>query len=224
MMMVYCVNEVFQTIQGEGFYTGTPAIFLRLQGCDVGCSWCDTKHTWEIDPKLEVAATEVIGAQNEAKTWANYSANHLVDMISSQPWQASLVVITGGEPCMFDLKPLTQALEDKGYQVQIETSGTYPVLCSADAWVTVSPKLNMKGKKEVLLQALERANEIKYPVARKQHIDQLEALLDRLHKPPQSISLQPISQQQSATQLAIETCMAKNWRLSVQMHKYLQID
>ncbi len=58
--MQYPINEMFQTLQGEGYYTGVPAIFIRLQGCPVGCSWCDTKHTWEKQADRETALGDIL--------------------------------------------------------------------------------------------------------------------------------------------------------------------
>lgn len=120
--------------------------------------------------------------------------------------------------------PLTSQLEQAGYRCQIETSGTHEVRCSATTWVTVSPKVNMRGGLKVLPQALERADEIKHPVGRLRDIEALEALLETLTDDKKRIiALQPISQKDEATKLCIETCIARNWRLSMQTHKYLNI-
>ncbi|HCS1386448.1 TPA: 7-carboxy-7-deazaguanine synthase QueE, partial [Shigella flexneri] len=106
----------------------------------------------------------------------------------------------------------------------IETSGTHEVRCTPNTWVTVSPKLNMRGGYDVLSQALERANEIKHPVGRVRDIEALDELLATLtDDKPRVIALQPISQKDDATRLCIETCIARNWRLSMQTHKYLNI-
>ena len=125
---------------------------------------------------------------------------------------------------MFDLNPMCEQLHEAGYSTQIETSGTFEIQAPSDTWVTVSPKINMKGGYDVLKSCMARANEIKHPVARQLHVDELELLLQQAPvKPGTLIYLQPISQKLSATELAIETCIAKNWRLSVQVHKYLGI-
>lgn len=96
--------------------------------------------------------------------------------------------------------------------------------CSDRTYVTVSPKINMKGGYPVLKQALVRANEIKHPVATDAHIDELDALLEGIDTSGKTICLQPISQKPRATELAMKTCIARNWRLSIQTHKYLNID
>tara|TARA_R110001583_G_scaffold2751_12_gene19404 strand:- start:26 stop:703 length:678 start_codon:yes stop_codon:yes gene_type:complete len=225
MSQNYKVNELFQTIQGEGVYTGVPAIFVRLQGCDVGCAWCDTKHTWEVDPAKKSDLILLTDKSNESDRWADSSAKEIVNEIKRLGYSANLIVITGGEPCMYDLRELTQVLHEFGFEIQLETSGTYPVLVDAKTWVTLSPKVNMRGKKEVLKEALERANEIKHPVGTEKDIEQLDALLAQLKSvKDKTICLQPISQKAKATALCMQVCIERNWRLSVQMHKYLQID
>lgn len=220
--MIYPVNEFFQTIQGEGNYTGTPSIFIRLQGCPVGCSWCDTKQTWDVDPNDEVDANAIITKSADSPTWFNTTPEALLSIIQQEKFTAKHIVITGGEPCLYDLHPLTNLFIDQGYSIQIETSGTFEIKTHEKTWVTVSPKVNMKGGYPVLNSALQRANEIKHPIATENHIFELEALLQNLTMIP-LVYLQPISQKKRATELAIETCIKKNWRLSIQTHKYLGI-
>jgi 7-carboxy-7-deazaguanine synthase len=222
--MNYPVNEVFETIQGEGTHTGVPAIFVRLQGCPVGCAWCDTKQTWDVLPQNKVTPEQVIRVDGSIGRWAEHSPQSLLAAFAEKGFNARLVVITGGEPCMYDLTELTRVLSEAGYQCQIETSGTFEVQCSQDTWVTVSPKINMKGGYPVLTQALVRANEIKHPVATERHIEELDALLQGLDLTNKVICLQPISQKPRATELAMATCIDRNWRLSIQTHKYLNID
>ncbi|MCF1427005.1 MAG: 7-carboxy-7-deazaguanine synthase QueE [Shewanella sp.] len=222
--MLYPVNEVFETIQGEGVFTGVPAIFVRLQGCSVGCSWCDTRHTWEVLEANRVDPAAVIAVDGQIGRWAMLSANDLIAAFRVKGFNARHLVITGGEPCMHDLSEMTRVFEEAGYQCQIETSGTFEVKCSDNTWVTVSPKVNMKGGLAVLPQALTRANEIKHPVASQKHIDELDDLLKPLALEGKTICLQPISQKPRATELAMATCIQRNWRLSIQSHKYLNID
>lgn len=222
--MQYPINEMFQTLQGEGFYTGVPAIFIRLQGCPVGCSWCDTKHTWDKLADRETSLGDILIKNVESDAWGAADADALLATIKRQQWTARHVVITGGEPCIHDLTPLTAALQQAGFSCQIETSGTHEVQCSPETWVTVSPKVNMRGGYDVLNQALARADEIKHPVARQRDIDALDELLARLEdEKARIVALQPISQKEDATRLCIATCIARNWRLSMQTHKYLNI-
>ncbi|MBW3693042.1 7-carboxy-7-deazaguanine synthase QueE [Aeromonas dhakensis] len=223
--MYYPINEIFQTIQGEGVFTGLPAIFVRLQGCPVGCPWCDTRHTWVVDPAREVGVQAVLDCSNESDGWSKMRTEQILASFQQLGYQARHVVITGGEPCLYDLQDLSTALIAAGYQVQIETSGTSEIKTHEQTWVTVSPKINMKGGLPVLVSALERANEIKHPVATERHVEELDALLATARlRDDVVIALQPISQKPRATQLAMATCIARNWRLSIQTHKYLDID
>ncbi len=223
--MTYRINEIFETLQGEGTFTGVPSIFIRLQGCPVGCPWCDTQHTWETRAEDEVSVATMMAKTDATSQWAAMSASDILAEIRKQGYQAKHVVIPGGEPAMFDLLPLANALEAQGLQLQIETSGTFELKVTEGTWVTVSPKLDMPGGYLVRADAMARANEIKHPIAMQKHIDALDALL--AHNPVRDdvqICLQPISQRPRATELAMQTCIARNWRLSVQLHKYLNIE
>ncbi len=172
----------------------------------------------------EVSLFSILAKTKESDKWGAASSEDLLAVIGRQGYTARHVVITGGEPCIHDLLPLTDLLEKNGFSCQIETSGTHEVRCTPNTWVTVSPKLNMRGGYEVLSQALERANEIKHPVGRVRDIEALDELLATLtDDKPRVIALQPISQKDDATRLCIETCIARNWRLSMQTHKYLNI-
>lgn len=219
---MYNVNEIFETIQGEGIFTGVPSIFIRLQGCPVGCSWCDTRQTWDALPQDEIRFSALLEKCEDNPHWATATTNDIIKHLIEH-YRAKHVVITGGEPCIFDLLPLTTQLEKNGYFCQIETSGTYPINTSLNTWVTVSPKINMRMKLTVLNDALERANEIKHPVATESDIEKLDALLDTIDTTGKIIALQPISQKIKATALCIKTCIARQWRLSIQTHKYLNI-
>ena len=117
--LTYPVTEVFPTLQGEGRYTGTPAYFIRLAGCDVGCSWCDVKESWQVEDHPHIGVDElVLGAKQSG---------------------LSMVVVTGGEPCMFNLEPITSALKKEGFKIHLETSGAHPIIGDFD-WITLSPK------------------------------------------------------------------------------------
>ena len=224
MTSIYKINELFETIQGEGAFTGQPSIFIRLQGCPVGCSWCDTKHTWEIQLDDKIESTRMISKSQESDEWAALSVEDILTVFTQQQYRAKHVVITGGEPCMVDLRPLCSALEKNGFGCQIETSGTFEIQTTDECWVTVSPKVNMRGGYKILSSAMQRANEIKHPVATEQHVDDLKALLAEHEITDTQVYLQPISQKQRATELAIKTCIENNWRLSVQVHKYIGIE
>jgi len=118
--MNYQVNEIFTTIQGEGFLAGSPATFIRLQGCSVGCPWCDTKYTWHAGGS-PMSAEEIV---------AQVRRKH--------------VVITGGEPTLYDLDPLLRLLKSEHF-VQLETSGQNALKGAIyPHWVTWSPKPNLE--------------------------------------------------------------------------------
>ncbi|AYA42268.1 7-carboxy-7-deazaguanine synthase QueE [Xenorhabdus nematophila] len=222
--MIYPINEIFQTLQGEGVFTGVPSVFVRLQGCPVGCSWCDTKHTWEKDADKQQVMENILLKTRDSDLWGVATAKQLINIFTRQGYSARHIVITGGEPCLYDLRPLTETLEREGYQCQIETSGTHSIQCSDKTWVTVSPKVKMRGGYKVLPEAMKRADEIKHPVGRERDIEALDELLVMLDgKSSPVIALQPISQKEEATRLCIETCIARNWRFSMQTHKYLHI-
>lgn len=216
---------MFESLQGEGSYTGLPSIFVRLQGCPVGCPWCDTKHTWDVDPDFKSTSANVMAETSESNSWFEQTAQQLIELFNHNGYVAKHLVITGGEPCIYDLTELTTFLIELGYSVQIETSGTFEIKCHKDTWVTVSPKVNMPSGKKVLKSAMLRANEIKHPIAMQKHVDELDQVLTLLEGELQpQIYLQPISQQKRATELAIKTCIARNWRLSLQTHKFIGIE
>lgn len=213
------VNELFQTIQGEATHAGRPSVFIRLQGCPVGCPWCDTRHTWHLEPALElVDAIEVTALKGASSaTWARIPVPALISMVSV--CRASHVVITGGEPCLYDLLPLSAGLIDEGRTVQVETSGTHEIQIDPCAWVTVSPKVNMPGGFAVRDDALARADEIKMPIGKPDDLAALFTLLDRrAHRQGVPIWLQPLSLSRKATDLCLEAAIANNFRISVQLH------
>src|SRR5688572_7515029 len=99
------VMEDFYTIQGEGFYQGHAAYFIRLGGCDVGCVWCDVKESWDASAHPVVSVEAITQKTKESGT--------------------PVAVITGGEPAMYDLAVLTESLQKEGIRTHIETSGVY---------------------------------------------------------------------------------------------------
>lgn len=223
-MVALPVNEIFHSIQGEGSFTGTPAIFIRLQYCGVGCGYCDTKHTWELNSIDEITIHDMLLKEKDAQTWATCDTKYLIEYLIRQP--EKLIVLTGGEPCTYDLTDLTSKLLEFGKQPQIETSGTSEIKAHEHTFITVSPKIDMPGGKKVLVSALYRADEIKMPVGKIADIVKLKELLS-VHKSfasdPPEVFLQPLSQSEKATELCIERARQNGWRLSAQLHKYLKI-
>ncbi|MEY4927611.1 MAG: hypothetical protein RI894_2047, partial [Bacteroidota bacterium] len=136
------VMEQFYTLQGEGVYSGQAAYFIRLAGCDVGCTWCDVKESWD------------------AAAHPKHSIDNLV--AEAVKHTGNIVVVTGGEPLMHDLTKLTAALQTAGVRTHIETSGAHPLSGTWD-WVCLSPK----KFKYPLPQTGEFANELKIIVYNK---------------------------------------------------------
>ena len=193
------VMEHFYTLQGEGFHQGKAAYFIRLGGCDVGCLWCDVKDSWDADrhPKYEVGS--------------------LRSEVGKTP--AEIVVITGGEPLMYNLEELTKELQQAGYKTHIETSGAYPLSGSWD-WICLSPK----KFKAPLPGILSPANELKVIIFNKSDFDWAEkyaALVSRDCK----LYLQPEWDKASQmTPLIIDYIKAHpKWELSLQIHKYINV-
>ena len=217
----YAVNDCYTCIQGEGVQTGVAMVLLRLHGCAVGCPWCDTKETWAFGAEV-TTVQEALGATPNY-FWA--SAESIADYIQLNHAGPRWILLTGGEPADYDLRPLVQALQAHGYRVALETSGT--ALGHIDAgwdWVCVSPKIGMPGGKEILLPALNCADEIKFVVGKSQDIDQLDALLAQCQfEKPIQLCLQPISMSEKATKLCMETVLKRGWRLSIQTHKLLGV-
>ena len=214
------VNEIFQTIQGEAKWTGTPSIFLRLQGCDVGCPWCDTKHTWAVDPADVIPLDSVVSKTGDAQGFAMASVAELVAII--RKFDARHVVITGGEPCIHNLVQLTAAILAIGRTVQIETSGTEPIRVSRFAWVTLSPKIGMPGGKIVRVDAIRRANELKIPVGKLADIEASQWVIDALVDGTR-VWLQPLSASPKATALCIAEATRHGWAVSIQTHKFIGV-
>ncbi|PJJ79523.1 7-carboxy-7-deazaguanine synthase QueE [Mucilaginibacter auburnensis] len=191
--------EEFYTIQGEGFNTGKAAYFIRLGGCDVGCHWCDVKESWnaELHPLT--------------------SSDTIVEHASQFPSKA--VVVTGGEPLIYNLDYLTTRLQQSGIQTFIETSGAYPLSGSWD-WVCLSPK----KFKAPMQQVADVANELKVIIFNKSDFAFAEENALRV-KPGCKLYLQPEwSRNKEMTPLIVEYVMNNpKWEISLQTHKYLNI-
>lgn len=225
------VNEIFDTIQGEATWTGTPALFIRLQGCGVGCPWCDTKHTWALADEFKVDLRTVMAKEKDSPHFAVVASDALAEVARER--NAHHVVITGGEPCDHDLIPLTRRLAAFGIRAQVETSGTANIRVYDKTWVTLSPKLDMPGGLIVRPQSIDRANEIKLPVGKQADVDDFNVWLDQHGTPLRFISddirwreriwLQPLSQSEKATALCIEQARLHGYRVSIQTHKFLGV-
>lgn len=218
MVETLLVNEVFWSLQGEGAFVGTPSVFIRLQGCDVGCPWCDTGYARELDKcsQLPDCSDDVFARKKVSSCYSCVSLEWLLERILSKKTLVAHAVITGGEPCRQDLRGLSAGLLAAGVSVQVETSGTSPIDCSPGTWITLSPKAA-----RVLPENWEKASEVKLPVQDVTDVIRWEKQLGALDC--RKIWLQPVSRGEAATSLCIRECMARNWRLSIQMHKYLNL-
>lgn len=224
------VNEAFKTLQGEGRFTGTPAVFVRLQGCDVGCSFCDTGYALKAAPSLQVPDNdELVFAKNDASPrHGAWDIDLLAGRVAELAGCVTHVVVTGGEPFAQDLGPFLGLLKERGLFVQVETSGTMPMPKDErlmPSWVTLSPK----RARLPLAENWARANEVKVPIETGDDARFFEALLLEIYKDALAagtapeIRLQPVSQKPEATRLCVELCLKRNWRLSLQTHKYLDL-
>lgn len=198
------VMESFYTIQGEGYFQGHAAYFIRLGGCDVGCHWCDVKESWDanahplftIDQIAQKAVSEVGG-----------NAENII------------AVITGGEPLMHNLVALTAALHARGFQTNIETSGAHPPSGDFD-WICLSPK----KFKAALPEVIEKANELKIIVYNKSDFIWAEQYAGQVNRQCK-LYLQPEwSKAQEMIPLIIAYIRRNpKWEISLQIHKYMNI-
>ncbi|MEO6406559.1 MAG: 7-carboxy-7-deazaguanine synthase QueE [Ferruginibacter sp.] len=197
------VMEHFYTIQGEGYYQGYAAYFIRLGGCDVGCSWCDVKESWDASAHpLRTISHIVSDADNNVP-----NGEH------------KLAVITGGEPLMHDLEMLTTALMKQGFKTNIETSGSHP-LSGKWNWVCLSPKKFKAPMKEVI----DVANELKIIIYNKSDFAWAEQYAAQV-SPSCKLYLQAEwSKADAMMPLIIEYIkLHPQWELSLQIHKFINV-
>jgi len=214
------VNEIFPTLQGEANWAGTPALFVRFQSCPIGCPWCDTKHTWNKLPQNVVTVPEMLAKVADAPTYANMDEDQLLMVINDD--KSSHVVLTGGEPAMYNLDELTRGIIGLGKTVQIETSGTFEIRVNHNTWVTLSPKIDMPGGYKVLASSVGLADEIKMVIGKMADVALLKDLLELRMDHPQ-IWLQPVSQSPKSTAICIDVARHHGWRVSIQTHRFLGI-
>lgn len=193
------VMESFYTIQGEGYYQGKAAYFIRLGGCDVGCVWCDVKESWD------------------ASRHPLQSIDEIVTAASAYPGR--MAVITGGEPLMHNLDTLTAALHKAGFQTNIETSGSSPLSGEWD-WICLSPK----KFKFPLPEILPLANELKVVVFNKSDFAWAEKYA-ALVSPSCKLYLQPEWDKSGEMTPLIVEYIKENpqWEFSLQIHKYMNV-
>jgi len=191
--------EHFYTVQGEGAKSGTAAYFIRLGGCDVGCFWCDVKESWD------------------AAVHPRYSLGQMASWLEDS--QGEWVVITGGEPCMHNLEPLTTMLHKLGKKIAIETSGAYPITGDLD-WVCLSPK----KFKLPIAENWTKVDELKVICYNQDDFRFGEEMAKDIPSGAQKF-IQPEWGKREVRMDDIVEYVKKNpdWRISLQTHKYLNI-
>ena len=191
--------EDFYSLQGEGFHSGRAAYFIRLGGCDVGCVWCDVKESWDASAHPMATVQEMVGRVRDSGT--------------------DFVVITGGEPAMYDLTELTTELKNIGIEIAIETSGAYKLIGTFD-WICLSPK----KFKLPLDENYPLAQELKMIIFNKHDFQWAEELKDQVERDCK-LFLQP-EWDKSEEMLPMMIDYVKQhskWTISLQTHKFLKI-
>jgi 7-carboxy-7-deazaguanine synthase len=193
------VMETFYSLQGEGFYQGNAAYFIRLAGCDIGCHWCDVKESWDAQAHPSLNIDDLVA--------------------EAQKYFSKLVIVTGGEPLMHDLTILTKELKSKGLHTHIETSGAYPLTGTWD-WICLSPK----KFKEPLKEVCEKADELKIIIFNKSDFEFAEKYKTLVGEACQ-LYLQPEWDKQSDMLPSVIEYIKQHpeWQMSLQTHKYMQI-
>lgn len=193
------VLEEFYSLQGEGYHTGKAAYFARLGGCDVGCHWCDVKESWNAASCPPVDADQII----------SHAAGY----------PAKAVVITGGEPLLYNLDYLAKGLHDRGLKTFLETSGSSPLTGTWD-WICVSPKKVSPPLPEILA----KANELKAIIEDFKDFDWAEENAG-LVSDNCLLYLQPEwSLRDSMIPLVVNYIkIHPHWKISLQSHKYMGI-
>ncbi|MCL6261136.1 7-carboxy-7-deazaguanine synthase QueE [Aquiflexum sp. TKW24L] len=193
------VMEAFYTIQGEGTFSGSPSYFIRLGGCDVGCVWCDVKESWE------------------AEKWPILSVESIVNQAMTFPGRT--VVITGGEPLMYKLGPLTATLKKNGFRIHIETSGAHPFSGIFD-WVCFSPKKFKKPHPSIY----DKADELKVIAYHNSDFLFAEEHAAKVKSTCQKLLQPEWSKRETMTNRVIDYVKTNpNWKISLQTHKFMDI-
>ena len=194
------IMEEFYTIQGEGFHSGKAAYFIRTGGCDVGCVWCDVKESWDAEKHPETTVDKL-----------------LFNTIKKS--NATFVVITGGEPAMYDISTLVDALKAREIYTAIETSGCYPLKGDVD-WYCFSPK----KFKAPIAEAYERANELKIIIYHPSDFVWAEEHAKKVNEDCE-LYLQPEWSKQARILPEIINYVKSNpkWKISLQTHKFMNI-
>tara|TARA_Y100001935_G_scaffold254741_1_gene264801 strand:+ start:2810 stop:3418 length:609 start_codon:yes stop_codon:yes gene_type:complete len=193
------VMEMFYSLQGEGYYSGSPAFFIRIGGCDVGCGWCDVKESWD---------------------HGNHNILKISKIIDNIDKKTKIVVITGGEPLMWDMTEITKKLKEKNLKRHLETSGTYDISGDWD-WICLSPKKRKLPRKNLY----QIANELKIIIYNKHDlvfaVEESKKVSSKC-----KLFLQPEWGKFDKINGKVVDFVKNNprWTLSLQTHKFLGID
>ena len=191
--------EDFYTIQGEGFHSGKPAYFIRLGGCDVGCSWCDAKYTWNPLSHPLVDTDEIVER--------------------AASFEAQAIVITGGEPLIYPLDYLTERLHAHGLEIFLETSGSHPLSGKFD-WICLSPK----RKQPPLAEAFAAASELKVIIETEEDLRWAEECAAKVGESCMLFMQPEWSRSEQMTPTIVEYVKAHpQWNISIQIHKFMHI-
>jgi len=227
----YPINEIFCSFQGEASFAGTPAVFIRTQGCPVGCIFCDTKETWDEQAKNEITREKLLEKKGEkTPEFARFTLLELQTVIAEIREGEKHVVITGGEPALFDW---TDWKSFPYNRIQMETSGRYPLKVPLTWFVTVSPKIVNGDLSLINTEALERANEIKWPILNNEDVKVFEKAREEgllysfgeraSFNFPKEVFLHPIFGSKTALKLSIKLAKKYGYRISLQTHKLVGV-
>tara|TARA_B100000902_G_scaffold380346_1_gene415634 strand:- start:152 stop:754 length:603 start_codon:yes stop_codon:yes gene_type:complete len=196
------IKETFLSIQGEGYYAGQSSYFIRTQGCDIGCHWCDEPASWEFNSGINMTSLEILSDLKKSNV--------------------NTVIFTGGEPLIHDLTAISSLIHENGYSLHLETSGSYSLSGNWD-WITLSPKKIKPPLKQIYLHASElkvviyNSNDFEWALEQEKQISNINK--DCL------LYLQPEWSKKDIMHPKIIDFISKNpqWKLSMQMHKYLNV-
>jgi len=196
--LVVPLMEEFYTIQGEGYHKGSAAYFVRIGGCDVGCHWCDVKESWDAEKH---PPTEISTIINNAKQYSD------------------TIVVTGGEPLMWNMSLLTAGLRNENLATHIETSGAYPLSGDWD-WICLSPKKRMLPLDDIY----KVADELKVIVYNLNDFVFAEEQAAKV-QPNCKLFLQPEwSKREQVMPMIVDYVLQHpKWKASLQTHKYMNI-
>ena len=196
----YPIVEIFHSVQGEGYHTGTPSIFIRFGGCNLSCEWCDTDFSkWD-----KMTISEIMNVLNQ--------------------WSSKRIIYTGGEPAMQKLRPLSDELHSKGYDIAIETNGTIELEEGLVDWICVSPKdmlfpeFSIKQRKGDELKVVYTGQDL--------------SMYDNLKKGFENLFLQPCYDESKDAGTNGKTfpntfdmvMQNPGWNLSLQTHKWMGVE